>query len=426
MREQDSLVKTTDWLIILLYVVMVTFGWLNIYAAVYDPEVEKGIFDFSINSGKQLWWIGSGILLIIGIMVLDFRFYESNFAYIIYGLALFALILVLLFGREVQGNQSWLVVGPIRLQPSEITKVAVALTLANYLSDPTIRLRKFSEMAIAFAIIAAPVGLILLQGDAGSAIVFSIFIFVLYREGLPSIFLSLGFTAVFLFLITLFFQENYFWYIIAGIGALGAIVAGLLPKNLRNLLSVIGFTVLAILFVFSVEFIVDHVLKERHRKRIEILLDPDADPMGYGWQVTQSKIAIGSGGLFGKGFLDGTQTKFDFVPDQSTDFIFCTVGEEHGWIGSAVLVVLFMLLIYRIIYLAERQKSRFARVYGYCVACIFFFHFSINIGMTIGLFPVIGIPLPFFSYGGSSLWAFTILLFILIKLDAHRMQILAR
>ena len=295
--------------------------------------------------------------------------------------------------------------------------------MAKFLSQPTIKFEKIKTQLMSLGIIVLPALLILLQGDTGTAMVFACFIIVLYREGLNPVFFLIGFAFVFLFMLTLLVNQL---VLIIGILLLGLLAAALSGRHLRKIGIVVVSTVFMLGFVQSVDFIMTKVLKPHQQKRVMQLIDPNADPLGAGWQVTQSKIAIGSGGLFGKGYLQGTQTKFDFVPDQSTDNIFCTVGEEHGWLGGFFLIGIFLALLLRIIKLAERQKSKFARVYGYGVASILFFHFAFNIAMTIGLFPVIGIPLPFFSYGGSSLWAFTILLFVFLKLDAHRMQIFMR
>jgi len=411
-----------DWITVSLYFTLVLLGWLNIYAAVYDDETATSIFDFSINSGRQLIWISTSILIILVISVIDFRFYDS-FAYIVFGVIVVMLISVLVFGSEVKGSKSWFGVGQFGIQPSEFAKFATALALAKFLSQPTIKFEKINTQLLALGIIVFPAALILLQGDTGTAMVFASFIIVLYREGLSPVFFIIGFAIVLLFILTLLVSKI---VLIIGLLTLALLAAALSGRNLKKLGVVIVSAVFMLGFVQSVDFIMNKVLKPHQQKRVMQLIDPNADPLGAGWQVTQSKIAIGSGGLFGKGYLQGTQTKFDFVPDQSTDNIFCTVGEEHGWFGGLLLIGIFIGLLLRIIQLAERQKSKFARVYGYGVASILFFHFAFNIAMTIGLFPVIGIPLPFFSYGGSSLWAFTILLFIFLKLDAHRMQIFTR
>lgn len=422
MRSANLTSNQFDWVTVLLYFLLVFLGWLNIYAAVYDEEATASIFDFSINSGKQLIWIASSILIIIIISIVDFRFYDS-FAYIIFGALLLMLISVLIFGTEVKGSKSWFGIGSFGLQPSEFAKFATALALAKFLSEPTVRFEKLKTQLISIAIIIIPALLILLQGDTGTAMVFGSFVIVLYREGLNPVFFLLGFSVVLLFILTLLVKPI---VLFIGIVVVGLVVAALSGKNIRRIGVVAITTVLLLGFVRSVDFLMTNVLKPHQQNRVMQFIDPNRDPLGAGWQVTQSKIAIGSGGLFGKGYLQGTQTKFDFVPDQSTDNIFCTVGEEQGWFGGLILIGLFLTMLIRIVTISERQKSKFARIYGYGVASILFFHFAFNIAMTIGLFPVIGIPLPFFSYGGSSLWAFTILLFILLKMDANRMQIFSR
>ncbi len=422
MSRQDSIVNKVDWLLISIFFVLVIFGWLNIYAVGYDPEQVQSIFSFNINSGKQLIWIAGSFVLIIVIMVLDFRFFDS-FAYYLYGGIILLLILVLLFGTEISGNKSWFVFGPVRLQPSEFAKFTTALAVAKFFSSNTIRLDKLKDQIKSSWLVLIPIVLIVMQGDAGTAMVFLSFIFVYYREGLPTYYLVIGISAIVIFILTLLVDPL---YLTIGAIVIGIILIAFSNKKVKNIALIVAGVIAVVGVVESVDYVITDVLKPHQQNRITALINPDADPLGFGWNVTQSKIAIGSGGSFGKGFLEGTQTKFDFVPEQSTDFIFCTIGEEHGWLGSFVLIILFMALLLRIVFIAERQKGNFARIYGYAVACIFFVHFGINIGMTIGLFPVAGIPLPFFSYGGSSLWSFTILLFVLIKLDAHRMQVLTR
>ena len=431
MRE-NKLHYSIDWYIVAIYIALLIGGWINIYAAVYDPEIKQSIFDLDYNAGKQLVWIASAGILVIFVMVIDYKFYET-FAYPIYGLIVFLLIAVLFFGREVAGSTSWFDLGGgIRFQPSEFAKFATALALGKFLDNTNKKADQLQALLPCLAIILAPLALIILQGDTGSALVFTALILVLYREGFPGFILAIGVILVGFFVVTLFFREgnfNGFIFSVAGLGLTITLISYLFAhkrKKIRIAISVFTVTILLVILAFSMDYILENVLKPHQRARVEVLVDPYKDPKGSGWNVIQSKVAIGSGGFFGKGFLNGTQTKFDFVPAQSTDFIFCTVGEEYGWIGSMTIIFLFIFLLYRIIALAERQKSRFARVYGYAVASILFFHFTINIGMTIGLFPVIGIPLPFFSYGGSSLWSFSILLFILLKLDGHRSQVLAR
>ncbi|SMG44235.1 rod shape determining protein RodA [Marivirga sericea] len=423
MRRQDSIWNRVDWLIITVFFILVILGWLNIYAVVYDAEESQNIFSLDLNSGKQLAFIAGSLIIIIAIMILDSKFFES-FAYYIFALIIVLLILVLTpLGTEIAGNQSWFTIGSFRLQPSEFGKFATALAVAKYFSSRNVRLDRFTEQIKSSLFVLVPLSLIVLQGDVGTAMVFISFIIVYYREGLPSFYVITGLSAAVIFILTLLVDQL---YLTIGVIMLATIIIVINNKRLKNIGITILVGVVVIGVIQSVDYVISDVLKPHQQNRLKALVNPDADPLGYGWNVTQSKIAIGSGGTFGKGFLEGTQTKFDFVPEQSTDFIFCTIGEEHGWAGSFVLIVLFLVLMVRIIFLAERQKSNFARIYGYAVAGIFFFHFGINIGMTIGLFPVAGIPLPFFSYGGSSLWSFTILLFVLVKLDAHRMQVLTR
>ena len=418
-----------DWVTIAIYMGMLFFGWLNIFAAVYDKDVNDSLFAATIDFGKmplqmkQFVFIVTSLIIILVILIVDMRFYET-FAYIIFGVLMFVLLLVPVIGKEVAGNKSWLGFGSFGIQPSEFAKFATALAVAKFIGSVGFRMDNIRNQIILFAIIAVPVLLILLQKDFGTAMVFSVFLLVFYREGQAPFFLLTGIGMAIIFILTLLVNNNWILFII--IGVIWLIVIYLNRK--RKLKHLIIITIGALLLVGTMQSVeeVFKKLPQHHQKRILVMLNPDSDPKGYGWNVTQSKIAIGSGGFSGKGFLNGTQTKFDFVPEQSTDFIFCTIGEEHGWIGSLLVVGLFMGLLMRLVFIAERQKSRFARSYGYSVACIFFFHFAVNIGMTLGLFPVIGIPLPFFSYGGSSLWAFTILLFILLKLDAHRGQVLER
>lgn len=418
--SRERLFGKPDWLIILLYFVLITFGWLNIYAAVYDAEAATSIFDMSLNSGRQLVWIVfTLVMVVLPLLLMNYNVF-SSFAWGVYIVMMLLLILTLLVGKEVAGSKSWLGVGSFAIQPSEFAKFATALALAKYLDKEGNVLSNFRNVLVSFLFLLIPAGLILLQNDTGSTLVYASFIILLYRAGLTPIIPTLGISAATIFVLTLM-VENLYLYI--GIGILGVLLVLFLPKkSFRS----ISLAVLSILLVGGVvrgvDYFVNNLLKPHQQNRIKALINPEADPLGYGWNVTQSKIAIGSGGLTGKGFLEGTQTKFDFVPEQSTDFIFCTIGEEHGWLGSSLVVILFVFFLLRLVYMAERQRSRFARLYGYGVIGVFFFHFMVNIGMTIGLMPVIGIPLPFFSYGGSSFLAFSVLLFIFIKLDAHRMH----
>jgi len=405
-----------------LYASIVFMGWLNIYAVTYDQSAQISIFSLQLNSGRQLLFIAGAVIIIMGILIMDMRFYET-FGYVIYGFIMFLLLLVPIIGKEVGGNKAWLGVGSFGVQPSEFAKFATALAVAKYMGSVGFKMDQLRNQVILFVMIGVPMLLILLQKDTGTALVFTVFTVVFFREGMSPMLIIMGIIAAIIFILTLLVDEKYL-FIGIGVILVSAIMLG--RKKLKRISVLTAAALLVCGVIVSVDYVVNNVLKPHQQNRVKALINPDADPLGFGWNVTQSKIAIGSGGFTGKGFLKGTQTKFDFVPEQSTDFIFCTIGEEHGWLGSLFTMALFIGLMLRVIFLAERQKNRFARVYGYAVACIFFFHFAVNIGMTIGLFPVIGIPLPFFSYGGSGLWGFTILLFILLKLDIHRSQVLQR
>ncbi len=398
---------------------LILMGWLNIYAAVFNEE-HRSIFDITQRYGKQLIWIAATVILILVILIIDPKFF-STFAYGIYALSLLFLIGVLLFGKEVSGSRSWFQIGSLGIQPSEFAKFATALALSKYLSTFNFSLQKVKSLIISLAIILTPAILIFLQNDTGSAIIFIAFILVLYREGLSGSIMITGIAIIVLFLLTLLIHEL---YIIGGLLLLSLVLLFFIKRTTGNILKLSLIFLISALFVFSVNFAFDNLLSEHQQTRIRVLIGIEKDIHGAGYNVHQSKIAIGSGGFAGKGYLKGTQTKYNFVPEQDTDFIFCTVGEEWGFLGSFIVISLFILFLFKLIRMAERQKSNFSRIYGYCVISIIFFHFLINIGMTIGLMPVIGIPLPFFSYGGSSLWAFTILLFIFIRQDAYRFQIL--
>lgn len=423
MRKGADIYGKLDWPTIFIYMALVILGWFNIYAAVYDETVSQSMWDLSLNSGRQLIFIAASLVIIMGIIIIDMRFYEA-FAYVAFGIILFLLILVPIIGKEVGGNKAWIGIGPFGGQPSELAKFITALAAAKMIGTVGFRMDNLRSQLMLFGLIGLPMFLILLQKDTGTALVFTSFIFVFFREGMSPFLMIVGICAAFIFILTLLIPNQL--YLHGGILIVLALLIIFGAKKMKRISILVVGAIIVMGVIESVDYVITDVLKPHQQNRIKALINPDADPLGYGWNVTQSKIAIGSGGFFGKGFLKGTQTKFDFVPEQSTDFIFCTIGEEWGWVGSFVVVVLFMALLLRVIFIAERQKSRFARAYGYGVVSIFFFHFAVNIGMTIGLFPVIGIPLPFFSYGGSALWSFTALLFILIKLDAHRGQVLQR
>ncbi|MFA6924239.1 MAG: rod shape-determining protein RodA [Bacteroidales bacterium] len=420
MREQKHIFQNIDWLMIIIYLLLVFIGWLNIYASCYNEE-RKNIMDMSQKYGKELIWIGSALFIALVILIIDGKFY-SAFAYIIYGLAMLFLISVLFLGNKTSGAQSWFQIGEFKLQPAEFAKFATNLAIARYLSSFDIKLKDTKTKFMLGVLLGIPLISIILQNDTGSALVFMAFFLIFYREGLTgNVVLLLGLLIITLFLMTLLIDK----FILSSIIGCLLILIYLLFRKAKKIIMYLSFVlVLSVGFVFSVDYIFNDVLESHQKDRINVLLGKKVDPKGVGYNVNQSKIAIGSGGFLGKGFLQGTQTKFDFVPEQSTDFIFCTVGEEWGFVGSIIVIGLFLGLIVRIVFVAERQRSAFVRIYGYGVASVLFFHIVVNIGMTIGIVPVIGIPLPFFSYGGSSLWAFTILLFIFIKLDAYRLMLL--
>lgn len=414
--KNQSVTSNLDWITILLYFTLVIMGWVNIFSTSIPIEFTE--FDFSDYYGKQLIFILLSIPLIIVLLTIDAKVYEK-FSFVFYIVGIVLLLGLFVFGKTVKGQTNWYGFGPISFQPSEIAKTAVSLLMAKYLSDSQVFLKNLNHQLIAFAIIGLPVLLILMQPDAGSAMIFLSLILVLNREGLPEWYLWTGFTAILLFFMALLIEPLYIL-----IGILLAIIFHYLRARRvdRNPLAYLIVFVAATAFVFSVDFVFDNVLEPHQKDRINVLFSDNVDLKNEGYNLNQSMIAIGSGGLIGKGFMEGTQTKGGFVPEQHTDYIFTTVGEEWGFVGSTVVILLFVTLLFRIIYLAEQQKTKFSRVYGYCVATILFTHFFVNITMLIKLFPTIGVPLPFFSYGGSSLWSFTILLFIFLKLDANKVN----
>jgi rod shape determining protein RodA len=453
---------------------MIMIGWVNIFAAVYNEE-HPSILDFSQRYGKQILWIIATIVLAVFVVVIDNRFYFF-FSYFIYGFFIFLLLLVLILGKEINGAKSWFEFGPLTFQPSEFAKFATGLALARYLSSRPQDLTNLRTLFLALIILLIPMILTALQPDLGSTIVYFAFFLVLFREGLsPYVFIA-GLLMVILFFVTLLFNNLYInislvlfaflstWFatrkwvislagllILLGFSVFGYLMARYIFETInfeviiilslvmsgiiyayyifryksKHILVIYLFLLGSILFVYSVNYTFNNILEPHQQKRINTVLGLESDQYGTGYNVNQSLISIGSGGFTGKGFLQGTQTKFKFVPEQSTDFIFCTVGEEWGFIGSFIVIGMFIFLMIRIIYLAERQRSSFSRIYGYCVVSVLLIHFLINIGMTVGLMPVIGIPLPFFSYGGSSLWGFTILLFVFLRLDASRTEYMA-
>ena len=418
MRQRTGTLANIDWVLVGMYLLLVLLGWGNIYAAVYNEEASS-IFDISQKYGKQMLWILTSVVLIIIIMVMDSSIYET-LAYPIFGISILSLIAVLLVGKEIAGARSWFAFGGFSIQPSEFAKFATVLALAKFLSTKGVSVQNWRGKLGAAAIILLPAALIIPQPDPGSALVYTSLILVLYRVGLSGNYIFIGMGVVILFILSLLINKL---ALIGSMVVLGILVALLLRRNRAWIYRIAAIVILSVGVIQSVDYAFYNLLEDRHRNRINILLGKAHDPQGIGYNTNQSMIAIGSGGFSGKGYLKGTQTKFDFVPEQSTDFIFCTVGEEWGFLGSSAVIILFTLFLFRLIIVAERQKSLFSKIYGYGVASILFFHFAINIAMTIGLAPVIGIPLPFFSYGGSSLWGFTILLFIFIKLDSSRMQL---
>lgn len=460
-----------DWITVLIYLFLVFFGWLNIYAAVYN-EAHASIFDFSQKYGMQLIWISAAFIIASVIMLLDTRMFYA-FSEIFYGFTLLLLILVLVAGKEVNGQRCWFELGGLRIQPAEFAKVATVLMLARVMSSYNFMLNIFRGYIRVAAVLLPPAALIMLQPDTGSTLVYGALLLLFYKEGMPGWVLAVTLSVAVLFIFSLLFDKLYVVITLAvlalGIAGyayrrtktavfLGLLIAGLaslgyylllqfgvdvelyyfiavstvlvalvmlvvsFSKHIKRLWMIIVILIGAVGVNYSVDYVFHKVLAIHQQKRINDLLGIESDPLGWGYNVNQSKIAIGSGGFIGKGFLQGTQTKYNFVPEQSTDFIFCTIGEEWGFVGSTVIIGLFTLLLFRIMLIADRQREAFARIFGYGVLSIFFFHFAINVGMTIGLAPVVGIPLPFISYGGSSLWAFTMLLFILLKFDSSRFE----
>ncbi len=418
--KNQGVSQNIDWVCITIYIVLVIMGWLNIYSSSLSSAVEEtSIFDPNQIYGKQFIFILLTVPIIFIVLFVEAKFYEK-FSIVIFAVALVALLGLFVAGKTIAGQRCWYAIGSFTLQPSEFAKAATALALAKYLSDVQINLKNVNRQIQVLIIVFLPVILILPQPDPGSALIYSIFFIVLYREGLPAWYLLTGFIAIILFVLTLAFNNP---FIVIGITAI-VLVLNYIRSRLvdRNIIASLILLVLISGFSFSVNYVFNNVFKQHHRDRFNILLGREVDMKGIGYNTNQSEIAVGSGGFFGKGYLEGTQTKGGFVPEQHTDYIFTTVGEEWGFLGCVFVIGLFVGLILRIIYLAERQKTKFSRVYGYCVAGILFIHFFVNIAMVLGVFPTIGVPLPFFSYGGSGLWGFTILLFIFLKMDANKVN----
>ena len=412
--------RTVDWRLIVLYLLMVLFGWINIYAAVRSAE-PSGIFDLGCNSGRQAVWIAGALILAIVILFVIQPYFWESVSRPAYVVVLMLLVLVIFMSNNVKGSHSWFELGPVKFQPAELSKITTSLVLASLLSRPGFKLQSWKSLLAAALVTGLPMLVIIAESETGSALVYVGFIFVLYREGLSGWWIGLGVLAVILFILTL---TTHWWVSLAVAAAVALfflIHYSRRTHSLRRRRAVVRNSIALFAagaaLVFASDFIFNHLLQDHQRGRIEVLLGMKEDPQGLGYNVHQSLIAIGSGGMFGKGYLQGTQTTFGFVPEQSTDFIFCTVGEEWGFLGCLLVIAMYALLMYWIVQDAERARSAFTRIYGYCVAAILFMHVAINLGMTLGLMPVIGIPLPLFSYGGSSLWAFTVLIFIFIALD---------
>lgn len=423
MTDRNSIIGKLDWPILLMYFALVIIGWMSIYSAGMS-EGHHAIYDMSQFCGKQMMWMGISMGLGFVILILDAKVFDA-FAFLIYAVVMFMLVVVLVYGKATNGATSWIDFGGFKLQPSEFAKLGTALAVASLLGKQDADLQQRKTRLKAYALILAPAALVLLQHDAGSALVFASFIFVLYREGMPGAgaIMLLAAGVVTIFVLTLVWSVKVMCIVLGVLFAL-TLLFYLLNKK-KGLWRMVAVYAFFFGMVFSVDYAFYDILEDHQRTRFEILLKLKDDPKGDGYNLHQSKIAIGSGGVWGKGFLKGTQTKYDFVPEQHTDFIFCTIGEEGGFKGSLVVILLYVGLLIRIIKVAERQRLKFSRIYGYAIAGIIFVHVAVNIGMTIGLVPVVGIPLPFLSYGGSSLLAFTVMLAIFVKQDANRLNILS-
>ena len=418
--KNQSISQNIDWISILIYIFLVVMGWLNIYSSsLSSSSVEFDILDYTQIYGKQFIFILFTIPLIFIVLFVEAKFYEK-FAIVIFAVSILSLLGLFVAGKVIAGQRCWYAIGSFTLQPSEFAKAATALALAKYLSDVQINLKDVNRQIQVLIIVLLPVMLILPQPDPGSALIYSVFFIVLFREGMPGWYLLTGFIAILLFVLTLVTNNP---FIVIGLTVIVLAINYFRSRIVdRNIIASAILLIMVSGFSFSVNYVFENVFKQHHRDRFNILLGKEVDRKGVGYNTDQSEIAIGSGGWFGKGYLEGTQTKGGFVPEQHTDYIFTTVGEEWGFVGSISVIALFVALILRVIYLSERQKTKFSRVYGYCVAGILFIHFFVNIAMVVGIFPTIGVPLPFFSYGGSGLWGFTILLFIFLKMDANKVN----
>jgi len=415
--KNQSVINNIDWITVFIYTILVIMGWMNIYSASLPIE-ETSIFDLSQIYGRQMLFIFLTIPLIFIILSMEAKIFEK-YSTVFYIIGIFLLLGLFAFGKTIKGQTNWYQFGGFGFQPSEFVKTATALVLAKLVSDTQINLKKFKHQFFALAVFGFPVVLILMQPDAGSAMIFLSLIFVLYREGLPSWYLWTGFIGIALFLLALVVKPIF----LIGFVLLVMIIHFILNTRITRNPIIYGILFVVITgVVLSVDYVYETALEPHQKDRINVLIGEDVNMQKEGYNLNQSMIAIGSGSWFGKGYLEGTQTKGGFVPEQHTDYIFTTVGEEWGFVGATVVIFLFICLFLRILYLAERQKTKFSRIYGYCVATYLFTHFFVNVAMLIKLFPTIGVPLPFFSYGGSSLWAFTIMLYIFIKMDANKVN----
>lgn len=484
--DNKGILRSLDWVTIILYICLLVLGWVSVCGASYDFDQAGNVLDFSTRSGMQIVWIGTSLVLGAIILSVDERVYEA-FSYLLYAGFLVLLAVTPFLARDIKGSLSWIKIGTFSVQPAEFAKFATALCVARFISGMELHLGRLRDLILAALVILVPMALIVLQKETGSALVYFAFFLMFYREGMSGAFLFVGVSAVYYFVVGIRFADSplfnlpevslgrflvflAIWLFTAGmtrvyverrtpfrwifygglattllsflfseyvipfditwvqLGLLVLMVGYLIYWALRDRLMqyvyIAVFAIGSLGFFYSTNYVLDNVMEPHQQTRIRVLLGIEDDPRGAGYNVIQAQIAIGSGGLKGKGFLNGTQTKLKYVPEQDTDFIFCTVGEEEGFVGSSVVLLLFLALILRLIHLAERQVYRFGRVYGYCVMGVFLFHVFINVGMVLGLTPVIGIPLPFFSYGGSSLWGFTLLLFIFLRIDAARNKLI--
>ena len=420
MRKINISIFSNDIIITLCYIILVFFGFISIYSSQYSEELP--FVSLKNESFKQLMWILICLIIFFIIQIIEYRFI-FDLAVPLYFLSIILLVLVLLFGQEVKSSVSWFNFFGLKFQPSEFAKFSTALILAKVFDSSNLKVDSLKSLIKVSTLILIPFILILFQGDTGTALVYFSFFLVLLREGLSLKFFFIALSFIVIFMMGIILEKTILYTIFT---ILFLIIVGLSIKDFKRIINSSIFFVLVILVINGQDFLMNNVLKPHQKKRIESLINPNADPLGAGWNVTQSKIAIGSGSFLGKGYMEGSQTSFNFVPFQSTDFIFSVIGEEFGYLGSMIFIILYFIFLYRVLILAENQKDKFARVFGYSVFSIIFFHFFVNISMTLGLFPVVGIPLPFVSYGGSSLLSFSLLIFIFLKLNSFKPSLLSR